>query len=128
MNYVINGSHVVGPNYGRYVKISFLRQNLATSVPDKFGTMPVCAPANVEKLRTSTLVLVDKRPGEPGTSYCYDVTYLSTEGDSVRLDTDAGTVSATDETHFAGHISDRTLQRVKRLIQVFQTWHGQQPH
>jgi hypothetical protein len=128
VNYLINGRDVVGLNYGRYVKISFLQQNPATSVPDKFGSVPVCTPANVEKLHTSAFVLLDKRPGESGTSDCYDVTYLSTSGDGVRLDTNAGTVRATDRAHFSGRVSNRTRQRVERLIQLFQTWRDQQPN
>jgi hypothetical protein len=126
VSYLINGREVVGLNYGRYVKISFLQQNPATSVPDKFSSVPVCAPANVEKLHTSAFVLLDKRPGDLGTSYCYDITYLSTPGGGVRLDTNAGTVKAIDRTHFIGHVSDQTRQRIEKLIQVLRTWHGQQ--
>jgi hypothetical protein len=126
VNYLVNGRDVVGLNYGRYVKISFLEQNPATSVPDKFGAVPVCAPANVDKLHTSTFVLLDKRPGDSGTSYCYDVTYLSTSDGGVRLDTNSGTVKATDRAHFVGYVSDRTQRRIEKLIQIFQTWHGLQ--
>lgn len=126
VNYLVNGRNVVGLNYGRYIKISFLEQNPATSVPDKFGAVPVCAPMNMDKLHTSTFVLLDKRPRDSGASYCYDVTYLSTPGGAVRLDTNTGTVKATDKAHFVGHVSDRPRQRIERLIQVFQTWHDQQ--
>lgn len=128
VNYVINGHDVVGLNYGRYVKISFLQQNPATPIPDKFSAVPVCAPADVDRLRTSTFVLLDKRPGGSGAPYCYNVTYVSTSDEGVRLDTNAGAVSTTDKAHFSGHISNRTRQRVKALIQVFQTWHDQQPN
>lgn len=128
LNYVVIGRDIVGLNYGRYVKISFLQQDPGTSVPDKFGTVPVCFPANLEKLRTTTFVLLDKRPGESGAPYCYDVTYLSISNDNVRLDTKAGIVKSTDRSHFLGRVTDRTRQRIERLLQVFQTWHEQQPN
>ncbi|MDH6153107.1 MULTISPECIES: hypothetical protein [Paraburkholderia] len=128
VSYIVNESDVVGLNYGRYVKINFLQQNPAAPVPDKFGEVPVCVPANLEKLQKSTFVLLYKRPDETGDSYCYDITYLSSSVGGVRLDTNTGTVSATDRTYFSGHASDRTRQRVKKLIQVFQTWHDEQPN
>jgi len=125
-SYLINGSGIVGLNYGRYVKISFMKQNPTTPIPDKFGTVPVCAPANVDKLRTSTFVLLDKRPGDSTTPYCYDVTYLITTGDSVQLDTNVGTVQTTDKSYFAERISARTRQHVERLVQIFRMWHDRQ--
>jgi len=128
VSYIVNGSDVVGLNYGRYVKVNFLQQNPAASVPDKFGAMSLCAPANLEKLRKSTFVLLYKRPDATADSYCYDVSYLSTLGGGVQLDTNAATVSAADRTYFSGHASNRTRLRVKKLIQVFQTWHDEQPN
>jgi hypothetical protein len=127
MNYLVNGRDVVGLNYGRYVKISFLEQNPATPVADKFGAVPVCTPAKVDKLHVSTFVLLGKRPDKSGSSSCYDVTYLSASGSNVRLEINEGTVKFTDRAHFVGHLSDRTRQRIEKLIQVFETWHDQQP-
>ncbi len=128
VSYVVNGGVVVGLDYGRYVKTSFLQQNPAASIPDKFGAVPVCAPANLEKLHKSTFVLLYKRPEEAADSYCYDVTYLTTSVGGIRLDTNAATVSATDKTYFSGHASDRTRQSVKKLMRVFQTWRDDQPN
>ncbi|WP_162601021.1 hypothetical protein [Paraburkholderia sp. C35] len=128
VNYVVDGSNVTGLNYGRFVKANFLQQNPTASVPDKFGTVPTCAPANLEKLHKSTFVLLYKRPDETTDSYCYDVTYLSTSGSDIRLDTNVATVSATDRTYFSGPTSDRTRQRVNKLIQMFRTWHDNQPN
>jgi hypothetical protein len=125
-NYVVSGPDVVGLNYGRYVKVSFLQQNPMTSIPDKFGAVPVCSPPSVEKLRTTTFVLLDKRPAKSGASYCYDVTYLNASDHSVQLDTNVRTVKPTDKSYFAGRLADRTRERVERLLQVFQTWHNQQ--
>lgn len=125
VSYIVNGSEGVGLNYGRYVKINFLQQNPAAPVPDKFGSVPVCVPANLEKLHKSAFVLLYKRPDETGSSYCYDITYLSTSVGGVRLETNARTVSATDRTYFSGHTPD---PRVKKLIQLFRTWHHEQPN
>jgi hypothetical protein len=127
VSYIVNGSDVVGLNYGRSVKVNFLQQNPAASIPDKFGSVRICAPANLEKLHNSTFVLLFKRPDETGDSYCYDVTYLSTSVGGVRLDTNARTLSPTNKTYFSGHTSARTRRRVKELIQVFQTWHEEKP-
>ncbi|WP_322032669.1 hypothetical protein [Paraburkholderia sp. J76] len=126
VSYIVNGSDVVGLNYGRYVKINFLQQNPAASVPGKFGTTPVCAPANLEKLHKSTFALLYKRPDDTADYYCYDVAYLSASSGGVRLDTNATTVSASDKNYFSGPASARTRLRVKKLTQVFQTWRTDQ--
>jgi hypothetical protein len=125
-NYVVNGLDIVGLNYGRYVKVSLLQQSPSTLVPDKFGAVQVCSPPSLVKLRTTTFVLLDKRPTKSGASYCYDVTYLNASDHSVQLDTNVGTVKPNDKSYFAGRLTDRTRQRVERLFQAFQTWHNQQ--
>lgn len=127
VSYMVNGGNVVGLNSGRYIKINFLQSNPTASIPDKFGEMPVCAPANLEKLHKSTFVLLYKRPDDARDSYCYDITYLTSSVGGVRLDTNTGTVSTTDRTYFSGHIPDQTRQHVKKLIQMFQTWRYEQP-
>lgn len=125
-SYVVNGVDVVGLNYGRYVKVDFLRQNSAASVAAPLGSLPFCGPADPEKLHNSAFVLLYKRPNENQDFYCYDVTYLSTTAGGVQLDTSAGIVAATNRTYFSGHTSNRTKQRVKELSQMFETWRDEQ--
>jgi len=125
-NYVVDGRNVIGLNYGRYVKTHFLQQNPEGAVPDKFGSTPVCTAANKEKLLTSTFVLLDKRPGESGVPYCYDITYLSPISGAFQLNTNAGPVSANDQDHFLANISGQKKQYIQRLIEVFSKWRIEQ--
>ncbi|MFM0647418.1 hypothetical protein PQR14_24120 [Paraburkholderia bryophila] len=127
-NYVVDDSNVIGLSYGRYVKISFLQQNPSAAVPDKFGSTLVCAAADIEKLHTSTFVLLDKRPGESGTSYCYGITYLAFKSGAFQLSTNKNSISASDHEHYLAHVSSQTKQRAQRLLEVFRKWQGEQPN
>lgn len=121
-NFLVDGDSVIGLNYGRYVKVGFLQQSQDVVVPDKFGSTPLCSPADRKKLSESMFVLLDKRPGESGTAYCYDITYLSSVAGVFHLDTNAGPIIANDRDHFMARVPSRTKRQIKRLVEIFSGW------
>ena len=121
-NFLVDGDSVIGLNYGRYVKVGFLQQSQDVVVPDRFGSTPLCSPADRKKLSASMFVLLDKRPGESGMAYCYDITYLSSVAGVFHLDTNASPIIANDRDHFMARVPSRTKRQIKRLVEIFSGW------
>lgn len=125
-NYFVDGDKVIGLNYGRYVKVGFLKQSQDVTAPDKYGTTPLCSPVDTKKLSESMFVLLDKRPGESGAAYCYDVTYLSSVAGAFHVDTNAGPILPNDRDHFMVRVPSQTKRQVKRLVHMFSGWKASQ--
>jgi len=88
--------------YGRPVLKQFLLQHHSGPVPDKFASRPYCTPPSSRQVSESTFVLLEKRPANTESGYCFEPTYVHYDKEQFTVDTGKGQIACVGSGLFRG--------------------------
>ncbi|CAN0623438.1 conserved exported protein of unknown function [Burkholderia multivorans] len=112
--------------FGRFFKRSLLELESNLKIQEKFGSLSLCRPAKISKLRVSYFVLLDKKPtNNEEDPYCYEPVYLMFRGGRLNIETNDGHFKHSDTDHVVHAVSDRDRARLRHLLDTVRKWHLQ---
>jgi hypothetical protein len=110
------GNHASKLVYGRPVLKQFVRQRPEGPVPDKFAPRPYCTPPSLQKVATSTFVLLDKLPANTQNGYCFEPTYVYYDQGQIAIDTAKGKIAVSDKDYFGAPLTAQQRSNLTALI------------